>query len=85
MALNLRNKEVESLAAAVARLTGETKTTAVAMALRERLSRLRRERTRRRLADELDAIADHCSRLPVKDGRSSNEILDYDEQGLPRR
>lgn len=83
MALNIRNPEAEGLADALARLTGETKTQAVTRALRERLARVRRERSRRRLADELDAIALHCARLPVRDARSADEILGYDEQGLP--
>lgn len=65
-------------------MAGETKTDAVKQALRDRLARLRRERTQRRLADELDQIALHCSRLPVLDSRPADEILGYDEHGLPR-
>jgi len=84
MALNIRNAETERLAEALARLTGESKTEAVTQALRDRLARLRRERARRRLADELDEIALHCARLPVLDSRSPEEILGYDEHGLPR-
>lgn len=84
MALNIRNPETERLAEALARETGETKTEAVTRALRDRLDRLRRERTGRRLADELDEIALHCAGLPVLDGRSTDEILGYDENGLPR-
>ena len=84
MALNIRNPEAERLAAALAKLTGETKTEAVVRALRDRLGRLRRERTRRPLADELDAIARHCAALPVLDARPPDEILGYDDRGLPR-
>jgi antitoxin VapB len=84
MALNIRNAEAERLAATVARLTGETKTEAVTRALRDRLARLRRERSARRLADELDEIARHCASLPVRDARSPDQILGYDERGLPR-
>jgi antitoxin VapB len=84
MALNIRNSETEKLAEALAKLTGETKTEAVTQALRDRLARLRRERTRRRLADELDDIARHCARLPVLDSRTADDILGYDEHGLPR-
>ena len=84
MALNIRNPEVEQLADDVTRLTGETKTEAVKRALSDRLDRLRRERTERRLADELDEIALRCSRLPVLDARSADEILGYDDDGLPR-
>lgn len=43
-----------------------------------------RERSVRPLADELDKIALHCSRLPVRDSRTPDEILGYDEHGLPR-
>jgi antitoxin VapB len=84
MALNIRNPETEKLADALAKLTGESKTEAVTKALRDRLARVRRERSRRRLADELDAIAKHCASLPVLDTRSADEILGYDERGVPR-
>jgi antitoxin VapB len=83
MALNIRNPETERLAEALAKLTGETKTEAVTRALRDRLARLRRERAGRRLADELDEIARHCARLPVRDSRTPDEILGYGEHGLP--
>ncbi len=82
--LNIRSEETEELANALAKLTGETKTEAVTQALRERIQRVRRARTKRRLADELDEIALHCSTLPVRDTRSADEIMGYDENGLPR-
>ncbi|HXV63404.1 MAG TPA: type II toxin-antitoxin system VapB family antitoxin [Vicinamibacteria bacterium] len=84
MAINIRNPETERLAEELAKLTGESKTEAVTIALRDRLTRLRRGRAQRRLADELDAIALHCASLPVVDSRSAEEILGYDELGLPR-
>lgn len=83
MALNIRNAEAEKLAAELARRTGESKTEAVTKALRDRLVRVRRESTRRRLADELEEIARHCASLPVLDRRSAEEILGYGETGLP--
>lgn len=33
---------------------------------------------------ELRAIRERCSRLPVQDARTAEEILGYDESGLPR-
>jgi antitoxin VapB len=84
MPLNIRNEQTEQLASALAKLTGETKTEAVTQALRERLERVRRARARKRLADELDEIALHCSARPLRDRRSVDEILGYDENGLPR-
>ena len=85
MPLNIRNKQAEELAGALAKLTGETKTEAVTQALRERLERVRRRRTtRRRLADDLDEIALHCAGHAVRDPRSADEIIGYDDVGLPR-
>jgi antitoxin VapB len=84
MALNIRNPEAERLAAELARHTGENKTEAVIRALRDRLERVRREGSRRRLADELEEIGEHCASLPVLDGRTAEEIVGYDENGLPR-
>jgi antitoxin VapB len=84
MALNIRNPEAERLAASLSKLTGETKTQAVIHALRDRLERLRRERSKRRLSDELDEIALNVASLPVRDQRSADEILGYDDDGVPR-
>jgi len=84
VALNIRNRQVEELAAALAALSGETKTEAVKRALQERLDRLRRAARKHRLVEEIDEIARHCSSLPVVDSRSPDEILGYDETGLPR-
>lgn len=83
MALNIRNRETEELAQQLASLTGETKTEAVRRALRDQLVRLQRERKGRRLVDELDEIALRCASLPVLDPRPADEILGYDESGLP--
>lgn len=84
MALNIRNPEAEELAVELASQTGETKTDALIKALRDRLYRVRRERSRRSLVDELEGIAKHCASLPVLDARPADEILGYDEHGLPR-
>lgn len=83
MALNIRNSKTEELAATVADITGETKTEAVTKALEERLTRLQRGQRSRRLADELNEIALHCAALPVFDDRPADEIIGYDERGLP--
>ncbi len=83
MALNIRNPEAEQLATELARITGETKTAAVAKALRDRLGRVRRDRDTRSLADRLVAIGRECAALPILDKRSADEILGYGEDGLP--
>lgn len=50
MALNLKNADVERLAAEVARMTGESKTEAIRRALEERHQRLKGASTTRRRA-----------------------------------
>ena len=84
MAINIRNQETERLATALAKLTGETKTEAITIALRDRLARIHRDKSQRRLSDELDEIALHCASLPVRDASSPEAILGYDDTGLPR-
>jgi len=84
MALSLKDPEVDRLAREVAARTGETLTAAVAAALRERLARLKGRRRRRPLREELREIARRCAALPTLDDRSADEIVGYDERGLPR-
>jgi antitoxin VapB len=83
MALNIRNQETESLAQRIAELTGETKTAAVTRALREYLERLQREGSGTTLADRLDAIAFRTAALSVRDSRSADDIMGYDDDGAP--
>jgi len=84
MPLNIRNKQTEQLATALAKLTGETKTEAVTQALRERLERTRRTRMKHRLSDEIEKIALRCAALPVLDARHPDDIIGYDQDGIPR-
>ncbi|HEY7444116.1 MAG TPA: type II toxin-antitoxin system VapB family antitoxin [Vicinamibacterales bacterium] len=84
MAISLKDPEADRLARAVAARTGETLTEAIIVALRERLARLGGRRRRRRLRDELREIAERCARLPTLDARTAEEILGYDDEGLPR-
>jgi len=63
--------------------TGESITTAVATAVRERLDRVHGARRSHDLVAQLAAIAERCAALPDLDHRSADEILGYDEHGLP--
>jgi antitoxin VapB len=84
MALSLKDPETDSLARQVASLTGETLTEAVRTSLSERLKRERLKRGRpANLADELEAIVARSDGDPVLDIRSPDQILGYDENGLP--
>lgn len=83
MALSIKDPEADRLAREVAKATGETLTAAVVQSLRERLARVRRPRAGR-LSEQLLAIGQRCAQLPVRDGRSADDIVGYDEHGLPR-
>jgi antitoxin VapB len=81
MALSLKNEEADRLARDLADMTGESLTEAVVVALRERLDR---ERARRDLVRRVTRLADEVSSYPVLDARTAEEIVGYDETGLPR-
>jgi antitoxin VapB len=84
MALSLKDPETDSLARQVASLTGETLTEAVRTSLAERLARERLKRGRPAdLDDELQAIFQRLDALPDLDPRPADEIIGYDENGLP--
>ncbi|MHB8876124.1 MAG: type II toxin-antitoxin system VapB family antitoxin [Myxococcaceae bacterium] len=83
MALSLKNPETERLARELARRTGETVTDAVTEALRERLRRLEGRATVPSLKSMLLEISARCAALPDLDTRSADEILGYDDRGLP--
>jgi len=83
MSLNIKSPEADRLVAELASLTGESKTGAVIIALRERLERARRERDRRSLSNDLQAIGKRCAAYGPCDSSDHGELL-YDESGLPR-
>ena len=85
MGLNIKNEETCQLAGELARLTGETMTGAITVALRERLQRESRKRSVEVRVQELRSIAERCARL-LGPGPSAGEHGDflYDERGLPK-
>lgn len=84
MARSIKAPEADRLARDLAALTGESMTVAVIISMRERLQREERKReSKQQLIADLMAIADHCASLPVLDSRSEDEIMGWDENGLP--
>ena len=83
MGMNIKSDDTHRRVKELARITGETIAEAVDRAVTERLERLRRRRNRKALAERLLKLGDRCSRLPVIDKRSAEEML-YDKRGLPR-
>jgi antitoxin VapB len=85
MALSIRNPDTEKLARQVSRLTGETLTEAIGKSLEERLVRLKRYRGsgREAIRKDIDEILARVDALPDLDTRTPDEIIGYDENGLP--
>ena len=83
MALSIKNPEVERLARELAAKTDESMTDAVLIALRERLARQGSDHDRDRFVERLRRIGDDVRGYLVVDQRSDDEILGYDEHGLP--
>lgn len=83
MALSIKNPEADRLARELAAITGESLSEAVIEALRERLARTAGRRRASSLRNDIKRIQDRIARLPVLDRRTDEEIIGYDEHGLP--
>jgi antitoxin VapB len=83
MALSIKDPETERLARTLAERTGETITVATRTALKERLRRVGSPARRAALLEDLAASRRRWSTLTVLDARSPDEIIGYDENGLP--
>ena len=83
MALNIKDPAAERSARTVSAATGEGLTMAVRIAVEVRRQRVSRDRGGRDIAAELLAIGAHCAALSDLDLRSPDDILGYDENGLP--
>ena len=84
MAISIKSVETERLAREIASKTGESLTGAIQKALEERLERIRQQRRNQILSSQLEDILRRVDALPVVDSRTPDEILGYDEHGLPR-
>ncbi|MBB4226810.1 type II toxin-antitoxin system VapB family antitoxin [Rhizobium mongolense] len=84
MSLNIKNPATVALVDELARRQGISKTAAIHQALTERLHRMGYgDVAQERLLAEMQAIRGRVSRLPELDSRSDEEIIGYDEHGIP--
>ena len=85
MSLKTESDETCQLAAELARLSGDTMTGTITIALRERLAKERRARGAAGRLREMRAIAERCARLlgPGPSAVEHGDVL-YDERGMPR-
>lgn len=80
--MNIRSAKVDQLVQRLARLTGEDVETALERAIEERLSRVAPLAPTDRIA-ALESFFERVSHMRVLDPRPADEILGYDDRGLP--
>lgn len=78
--LYIKNPMAHRLAEHISKETGVTLSDAVISALEDKVRKTGRPLNRAKL----DALSARIAALPVLDARSAEEILEYDEFGLPR-
>ena len=84
MSLNIKNPATVALANELARRQGISRTAAIHQALSERLHRMGfGDTAHERLLADLQAIRERVARLPELDSRTDEEIIGYDEHGIP--
>jgi len=83
MPLSIKHPEADRLAGELAAQTGESITDAVIVALRERVARYRGRRAKRHMLEDIARIQTRYRSLPLLDKRTADQILGYDDRGLP--
>ncbi|GAB3812515.1 type II toxin-antitoxin system VapB family antitoxin [Tessaracoccus terricola] len=83
MALNIKDPQTDALARRLANETGESITVAVRIAMEERLDRIQRANRVKKRRPGLDRYIERARARRILDDRSSDEILGYDQSGLP--
>ena len=82
VSLNIKDAEAHKLAQAISQATGESMTSVVREALRERYARIERRKGKASV-EELLAIADRAASHVKRSYVDHAELL-YDENGLPK-
>ncbi|WP_419901150.1 type II toxin-antitoxin system VapB family antitoxin [Kiloniella sp.] len=83
MPLNIKDDNTHEMAKKLAGLTGMSISRAVKNAIQEKIELVEQVQNKGQLAEELDHIALYCSNLPILNNISTDEILGYDDHGLP--
>jgi antitoxin VapB len=84
MPLSIKHPDADFLARDLARRQGKSLTDAIIDALRAELAREKKRVRSPGLASGLMEIGAHFSSLQVLDSRSPDDIIGYDEHGIPR-
>jgi antitoxin VapB len=85
MPISIKNEATEQLARKLADLTGESLTETIRESLQERYERLQNKASGRSMRDDIMEIVKRCSNRPRLTTLTDDEILGYDEFGVPTR
>ncbi|MGC1245059.1 MAG: type II toxin-antitoxin system VapB family antitoxin [Spirulinaceae cyanobacterium] len=86
MGINIKDPEINAMASELAKLTGRSITEAIKLAVEQVLIQVKKRHDlpeSHSLSKRLTEIALRCAALPDRDLRSADDILGYDELGLP--
>ncbi|MEE6281839.1 type II toxin-antitoxin system VapB family antitoxin [Georgenia sunbinii] len=83
MALNIKDADTDRLARELAAATGESITVSTRRAIEERLAKVRAQTRAASAGHDLHAIVERGRRRAILDDRHPDDILGYDEDGLP--
>ncbi|MAM53238.1 type II toxin-antitoxin system VapB family antitoxin [Microbacterium sp. UBA3394] len=83
MVLNIKDPEADRLARALAAATGESITVAARAAFAERLARVQARDAAPEVLAELEGVIARARERETLDDRTTDEILGYDDDGLP--
>ncbi len=83
MAINIKDEETDRLARELARATGESITVATRTSLEERLARVLAQRSKQRRGPELEELIQRGRSRTLLDARREDEILGYQQDGIP--
>ena len=81
MSMNIKNEETHRMAQELSTLTGESLTTAVTQAVRERLTRVKSKGMAERIM-KIGKQSAHLWKEPYKSAHHGDLL--YDEKGLPK-
>lgn len=85
MDLSIKDPRADKLVRSLAKLTGETLTEAIVNSLEERLYREQRKHGNiGEKVQEINEMVKRFNQRPILNNRTPDEIIGYDEHGLPR-
>jgi len=83
MSINVRNARADDLIRALTRMTKQSITKIIVDALQEKLNKEQNRRLAPHLKEEILTIAHRCAHLPMIDSRTPEDILGYNQDGIP--